>query len=247
MLLNKALDAIFDEEIDLALPERIESPFTRRGGRAAGPCPAGIWQQLVLLRDEKEVGRVVQPTAEGAGELGAEGMGSVKFSRGNDCPMSIRVACVADIPMVCSVLNEAAQWLAADLRPLWSPVEIAPERVESDVGQGLFYLAQADDHTIGVMKFELEDRHFWPEIPLGSSAYVHKLAVRRAWAKQGVSTELLAFARKRTAELGRSYLRLDCVADRQGLRALYEGFGFSLHSVVQRGRMSYARYEIDVL
>ena len=164
----------------------------------------------------------------------------------NNCLMRIQIACVADLPMVLAVLNEAAQWLAADRRPLWSPAEIGTEKVVRDIEQGLFHLAQAGEHTVGVMKFQMEDRHFWPEIPLGTSAYVHKLAIRRAWAKQGVSTELLAFARNRAAELGRTHLRLDCVANRKGLRDLYEGFGFSLHSVVQLGSTSYARYELDL-
>jgi predicted 3-demethylubiquinone-9 3-methyltransferase (glyoxalase superfamily) len=35
----------------------------------------------------------------------------------------------------------------------------------------------------------------WPEIQPGTPAFVHKLAVRRAWAKKGVSTELLSQAR----------------------------------------------------
>lgn len=95
------------------------------------------------------------------------------------------------------------------------------------------------------MKFELEDAYFWPEVLPGTSAFVHKLAIRRAWAKRGVSTELLSYARSRTRELGRAHLRLDCVADRKGLRDLYEGFGFALHSVVEIGASSYARYELS--
>ncbi|MBB3175676.1 GNAT superfamily N-acetyltransferase [Variovorax sp. Sphag1AA] len=95
------------------------------------------------------------------------------------------------------------------------------------------------------MKFELEDAHFWPEIQPGTSAFVHKLAVRRAWAKKGVSTELLSYARTRARQLGRGHLRLDCVADRQGLRNLYEDFGFTLHGVVQIGTTSYARYQVS--
>lgn len=95
------------------------------------------------------------------------------------------------------------------------------------------------------MKFELEDPYFGPEVLQGTSAFVHKLAVRRGWAKKGVSTELLlSYARTQAQELGRAHLRLDCVADRQGLRNLYEGFGFALHSVVQIGSSSYARYEL---
>ncbi|MEO5736634.1 MAG: GNAT family N-acetyltransferase [Variovorax sp.] len=71
---------------------------------------------------------------------------------------------------------------------------------------------------------------------------------RALWAPgrggQSVSTALLAFARTRTARLGRPWLRLDCVADRTALRTLYECFGFSLHSVVSKGARSFARYEL---
>jgi len=158
--------------------------------------------------------------------------------------MNIQEARLSDAPMIASVLQEAAEWLAADGRPLWSAAEIGYERVLRDASTGLFHVARQDDQLVGVMKFELEDAHFWPEVLPGTSAFVHKLAVRRAWAKKGVSTELLSYARTRAQELGRAHLRLDCVADRQGLRNLYESFGFALHSVVKIGAYSYARYEL---
>ncbi|MDP9901426.1 GNAT superfamily N-acetyltransferase [Variovorax ginsengisoli] len=149
--------------------------------------------------------------------------------------------------MIASVLHEAAQWLADDGRALWSGAEIGHERVLRDTVAGLFHVAVGDgDQVAGVMKFELADAHFWPEIEPGTSAFVHKLAVRRAWAKKGVSTALLSYARARAQQLGLAHLRLDCVADRQGLRQLYEGFGFALHSVVRIGASSYARYELPL-
>lgn len=158
--------------------------------------------------------------------------------------MNIRQAHSSDAPMIASVLQEAAEWLAADGRALWSAAEIGGERVLMDVTKGLFHGACQGNQWIGVMKFELEDAHFWPEVLPGTSAFLHKLAVRRNWAKKGVSTELLSYARVRAQRLGRTHLRLDCVAERQGLRKLYEDFGFSLHSVVRIGTCSYARYEL---
>jgi len=159
--------------------------------------------------------------------------------------VNIQPAQLSDASAIASVLQEAAQWLANDGRALWTAAEIAPERVLRDTSAGFFHVAREGEQLVGVMKFELEDAHFWPEIPLGTSAYVHKLAIRRAWAKKGVSTELLTYARHRAQHLGRAYLRLDCVANRQGLRDLYEGFGFALHSVVEIGSSSYARYELS--
>lgn len=83
------------------------------------------------------------------------------------------------------------------------------------------------------------------EIAPGTSAFIRKLAVRRAWAKKGVSTELLSFARAHARALARPYLRLDCVADRLGLRDLYEHFGFAVHSVIRKGTVSFARDELQ--
>jgi len=158
--------------------------------------------------------------------------------------MNIQQAFSSDALTISSVLQEAAQWLAGDGRALWSAAEIGHERVLRDTNEGLFHVAREGEQLAGVMKFELEDAHFWPEVLPGSSAFIHKLAVCRAWAKKGVSTELLSYARIRAQHLGRTHLRLDCVAERQGLRNLYEDFGFALHSVVQIGASSYARYEL---
>ena len=111
--------------------------------------------------------------------------------------MNIQEALLSDAPMIASILQEAAEWLAGDGRALWSAGEIGQERVLRDVSKGLFHVARQGDSLAGVMKFELEDAYFWPEVLPGTSAFVHKLAVRRAWAKRGVSTELLSYARTR--------------------------------------------------
>ncbi|MBT2335646.1 GNAT family N-acetyltransferase [Variovorax paradoxus] len=159
--------------------------------------------------------------------------------------MKIEQAQPSDAPAVAAVLQEAAQWLAAGGRALWSAAEVGDERVSRDTKGGLFYLARADGAVAGVMKFELEDPYFWAEVSNGTSAFVHKLAVRRSWAKKGVSTELLAFARARARGLGLRHLRLDCMADRVGLRQVYERFGFVLHSHIQKGTSTFARYELE--
>ena len=161
--------------------------------------------------------------------------------------MKIEESTSADAPMIASVLSEAAGWLAGNGKALWSTAEIGEERVLRDASLGLYHVARQGDDLAGVMKFELEDSYFWPEVSPGTSAFVHKLAIRRAWAKKGISTDLLAYARIRARHLGRDKLRLDCVADRQGLRSLYEAFGFVLHDVVRIGNFSYARYELQTM
>ncbi|MBJ2157819.1 GNAT family N-acetyltransferase [Variovorax sp. IB41] len=160
--------------------------------------------------------------------------------------MNIEKAQPSEAATVAAVLNEAAQWLATEGRPLWSATDIGIERIQRDTDAGCYFIARENGDVAGVVRIDMEDPFFWPEIEAGSSAFVHKLAVRRSWGGKGVSATLLTFAREHARSLGRPYLRLDCVADRQALRTLYEGFGFVLHSVIQKENGSFARYEMRI-
>lgn len=158
----------------------------------------------------------------------------------------IRPAQPGDTPAVCSVLHEAAEWLIGTGQPLWCLDEIAVDRIGPDVLRGLNYLGEMDREPAGVMRFQLDDPDFWPEVVAGTSTFVHRLAVRRKFAGAGISTALLDFAVQRTRELQRSHLRLDCEASRPKLRALYEHFGFRYHSDHTAGPYHVARYEYQV-
>ncbi|MFN7152254.1 MAG: GNAT family N-acetyltransferase [Acidovorax sp.] len=164
--------------------------------------------------------------------------------------MHTELAQPADSPAIAAVLREAAQWLHDRRTPLWAVSDFSDACVAQDVGSGQFVVAKVNGAVAGVVKFQREDPTFWPEVEPGTAAFLHKLAVRRAVAGLGVSTALLAFARDHARSLGLSTLRLDCVADRQPLRALYEGFGFTLHDCILKGGKGgkggreFARYEM---
>src|SRR5207248_10095027 len=112
----------------------------------------------------------------------------------------------------------------------WVEGELEEPRVRAEVEAGLFVVADVNGRIAGAMRFQLEDRLFWPDLDGGDSAFVHRLAVRRVYAGQGISSVLLRRAVDRARSLGKRYLRLDCDAERTRLRALYERFGFQLHS-----------------
>lgn len=145
---------------------------------------------------------------------------------------------------VVDVLTEAAAWVQAlDGTSMWVENELADAHVAAEITQGQFFIAQAGDAIAGVIRFQLEDRLFWPDIE-GDAAFVHRIAVRRSYAGRGVSTTLLQWAADRAVSLGKHYLRLDCDAERTRLRAVYEHFGFTLHSYRQVGAYYVARYEL---
>jgi len=163
-----------------------------------------------------------------------------------ECEARIRQATPSDAKVVVDILREAARWLETTGAPMWKGRELEPADIASEVGAGLFYLAECSGDPAGTVKFQLDDPVFWPDAPRKDAAYVHRLAVRRRYAGTGLSSAILGWAVERTRALGRRYLRLDCEASRPRLRAFYESFGFGYHSDRQVGPYFVSRYELAV-
>ena len=160
--------------------------------------------------------------------------------------LTIRQATPADVGAVAGILGEAARWLEQEGMAMWRADELEPALISGDVSAGLFFLGEQAGDPAGVMKFQLDDPVFWPDVPREDSAFVHRLAVRRRYAGTGVSGGLLRWAVARAGVLGRRYLRLDCEASRPRLRAFYQSLGFRYHSDRQAGPYFVSRFEYDV-
>jgi len=160
--------------------------------------------------------------------------------------LHIRQAGPPDTAKVAEILSEAARWLEQRGMLMWRDDELVESRLADDVAAGLLFIAECDREAAGVVKFQLEDREFWPDVPQGESAFVHRLAVKRSFAGGEVSSSLLNWALERARALGKKYLRLDCEASRPKLRALYERFGFAHHSDRQVGPYFVSRYQYEI-
>jgi GNAT superfamily N-acetyltransferase len=159
----------------------------------------------------------------------------------------VRQAAPSDTREVVDILGEAAGWLKERGMSMWQAEELSPDRIAADVAAGLFFIGERDGQSACTLRFQLSDPLFWPDIPEGQSAFIHRLALRRRFSGCGISSAVLRWAAQRAHSLGRSHLRLDCEASRPGLRAIYEGCGFVHHSDRQVGPYFVARYELDVL
>src|SRR5688572_3881432 len=100
----------------------------------------------------------------------------------------IRQATPHDTEKIAEILCEAARWLEQSGMKMWRDAELSPLRITGDVEAGLFYLAECDREAAGVVKFQLEDELFWPDVPPMQSAFLHRLAVRRRFAGGGISS-----------------------------------------------------------
>ncbi len=158
--------------------------------------------------------------------------------------IEIRQAQNSDAAQVAAILREAALWLDSIQQSLWQCNELAEEIVFEDVHAGRYYMAWMDGEAVGVMLLQFEDQMFWPDIPPGDSAFLHRFAVKRKVAGMGISTQMLNWAKEWTRQQGLKFLRLDCVT-RPKLCALYERNGFIKHSNRQAGPYYVARYEYN--
>ncbi|MBH8563164.1 GNAT family N-acetyltransferase [Nostoc sp. CENA67] len=161
--------------------------------------------------------------------------------------ISIRQATIQDTVIVSNVLLEAALWLQQRGIPLWHHSEVSSNSIFEDVAKGLFFIAEYAGEPVGIIKFQLEDLIFWPDIFQEDSAFVHRLAVKRRYSGGKVSSALLTWAVKYAQTLDKRYLRLDCDAARPRLKAVYERFGFRHHSDRQVGAYFVSRYEYEIV
>ena len=90
--------------------------------------------------------------------------------------IDVREAASGDVEVVAAILTEAAEWLESSGMGMWRANELSPAQISTDVAKGLFYLAHAGQ-PVGTIKYQLSDVEFWPDLPEGQSAFVHRLAV----------------------------------------------------------------------
>lgn len=153
--------------------------------------------------------------------------------------MRVRRARSDDIEFVLAVLDDAAAWLRARGIEQW-PDRFAVEWVMPAIERGETWLAEIDGEAAGTLVVQWDDPIFWAGYP-ADAGYLHRLAVRRPGNGQG--SALLLWAEQHTAEQGKPFLRLDCVASNKQLRGYYARAGYAHVGDVTLGEYTQARYE----
>jgi len=71
------------------------------------------------------------------------------------------------------------------------------------------------------------DKELWGEQGHEPYLYLHRLAVNRDYAGQGIGAAILSWAETGAACEGKSAIRLDCIGSNDKLNAFYSGFGYT--------------------
>jgi ribosomal protein S18 acetylase RimI-like enzyme len=139
--------------------------------------------------------------------------------------ISISEATNADIGSIREILDEAWRWLAEQGIRQWT-LPFSEEKIREKIAGGEFHLIRVAGEPVGVFRLLWSDLEFWGEVP-DDAAYIHSLAMRRAFAGRGIVQHAIAWAAERAKERGKEYLRLDTMGDNQRLNDYYKRLGFT--------------------
>lgn len=139
----------------------------------------------------------------------------------------IKVATKETIHEVEDILYDAVQWMnQSEIPNLWNEKNVQWSELSKNYKVEDFYIYYMDGKAVGCMALTQIDQTYWSEVEPGKAVYIHKLAVKREASGRGVSRKLIDYAKSYTLEKGLNTLRLDCNAERDKLRKIYEREGF---------------------
>jgi GNAT superfamily N-acetyltransferase len=142
-----------------------------------------------------------------------------------DLPRTVRFAGAAEGATALSILLEAAAWGAARGTDIWSEAELRSIDFAAAARAGELVIGHEGGAPAATMLLQTSDPIYWPDDAPGDALYVHKVAVRRAFASLGWLTRLIEFAATEARARSIARLRLDTIL-RPQLQSMYERLGF---------------------
>ncbi len=155
----------------------------------------------------------------------------------------VSTARLADIDTVLGILDEATIWLRNNgIHTVWKPGEFSRQTFLEQISREEVHLGLVQGEPAGTFILQWADPLWWGEQP-ADAGYIHKLAIRPAYAGQGVGLQMLNWAEKKTKTQGKKFLRLNCMAEDRKIRDYYEKAGFTYLRDVQGTKSLASLYE----
>lgn len=136
----------------------------------------------------------------------------------------IGFAHTADVEPIAAVLAEAAAWMRVHQASAWAAHEIDASFVAARIAAGEMVVARRQASVGGVCTLARQDPEFWPEDAPGAAAYLHKLAVPRAFAGGKVTPKIIGWCAETARGWDSRALKLDCHPELSGH---YQRLGFT--------------------
>lgn len=162
----------------------------------------------------------------------------------SESPLAIRRATSDDAEALRVMLIEAADWIhsAHGIRQ-WHEKMFTSEIISAFIRDYEVFVAIQGQELAGCFSVHWGYEEIWGEKFHDEAGYVHRLTVSRSRKGQGIGKQLLDWAENYIRERGKSWLRLDCMADNPSLNRYYQSLGFSFRGRFNADEWSANLYE----
>lgn len=149
-----------------------------------------------------------------------------------DGGVKVSVAVKEDLEEVSALLLETAQWLQSQGSQQWSALLEGRDvhRTDQAVAAGNVFVFRKENELVGMVILFSEptewDQTVWAEEPPGKAVYLHRLAIRRSHAGEGLGSQILNWSRSGIRFENRQVVRLDSLAASPALDSFYRHHGF---------------------
>ena len=138
--------------------------------------------------------------------------------------MEVREAKIDDIDELKALFAAAIAWQQQRGVPTFTT--FPSSFFAQEINKGAVFVARRDGKLVGTVSLYESDDFIWDN-DAAPALYIHRLASLRTTEGRGVGAALIAWSRRRAAELGKHWLRVDCWADNDELCRFYQRQGFT--------------------
>ena len=155
----------------------------------------------------------------------------------------IRKATEQEAPTIIALLKEVASWLHKNDINQWGFLLEGGEdkEIRQAIQDNATYVACRDDEVLTTFTLYSQqsewDRHIWGHEENSEILYLHRVAVRPEYMKNGIGKDILSWIDENVYKT----IRLDCVAHNRKLCTYYEDNGFSLIGTTADGHCKYQK------
>ncbi|HEY2495217.1 MAG TPA: GNAT family N-acetyltransferase [Paenibacillus sp.] len=140
-----------------------------------------------------------------------------------------------DIEEIMELLVQTAKWLQSQGSTQWSGLLEGEDshNMAGCISHGEAFVFRQDTELVGVVILMQQpspwDINLWGEgaIECDSAVYLHRLAIKRGSAGQGLGRDILQWAEKSIEFKGKDRIRLDCISNNEILNRFYQGSGYT--------------------
>ncbi|WP_308634430.1 GNAT family N-acetyltransferase [Paenibacillus silvisoli] len=157
-------------------------------------------------------------------------------------------ATAADAPAVMDLLVGAAKWLRSKGSTQWSALLSGDDHhnVVGHIDKGELFMFKDGETLAGIVLLMLVpgdwDHGLWGPDGHEPVVYLHRLAINRNYAGQGLGEDIVKWAEEGIRFPGKDRIRLDCIANNEKLNAFYSGLGYAFKGTSPSGFCLYEKF-----